>query len=101
MHYLEPSVFLTIFLSAALVILLGTAYVSIYTLVKIRWLRPQMMPLGYLFWVFQAISMYVLGAAVKSEPFTQKVLFGAMVGYLIIPHVIYFLVQRTHEACET
>ncbi len=101
MPYLDSSSFLTIFVSAALVILFGAAYAGTYTMIKIERLRDYMMPLAYMFWGLQTYSLWVLSVHIKSDPFTQKVLMGAMVGYLIFPHIVYFLVQRTHDACES
>jgi hypothetical protein len=100
MEYLDSSSFLTIFVSAALVILFGTAYAGTFTLVKIERLRDYMMPLAYAFWVSQTYSLWVLSVHIKSDPFTQKILLAAMIGYLIFPHIVYFLVQRSHDACE-
>lgn len=100
MEYLDPQSFLTIFVSAALVILFGAGYVSIFTLVKMGKIKEWLMSAGYLSWGIQTYCLYLLSVNVKSDPYTQKVLLAAMVGYLIIPHFIYFLVQRTHEACE-
>lgn len=100
MPYLDSSSFLTIFVSAALVILFGTAYAGVFTMVKIDKLRSYLMPVAYSFWGLQTYSLWVLSVHIKSDPFTQKVLMAAMVGYLIFPHIVYFLVQRTHAACE-
>ncbi|HID82916.1 MAG TPA: hypothetical protein EYH06_13170 [Chromatiales bacterium] len=100
MEYLEISSFFTIFVTGALVILLGAAYVSVYSFVKIHYLPSWAMPAAYIFWILQTYSLYVLSVHLKINPFTQKVLLAAMVGYLIIPHIVYFLVKRTHEAVE-
>ena len=100
MEYLETSSFLTIFVSAALVIILGAGYVGVYSFVKIRVIPGWSMPIAYLFWALQTYSLFVLSVHLKTDPFTHNVLMAAMVGYLIIPHIIYFLVKRTHEACE-
>lgn len=100
MEYLEASSFLTIFAAGALVILLGAGYVFVYTFVKIHYLPSWSMPLAYLFWILQTYSIHVLSINLKTDQFTHNVLIAAMVGYLIIPHIIYFLVKRTHEACE-
>ena len=100
MAYLDSASFLTIFVSAAFVILLGAAYVLTFTLVKIERLSSHIMPLAYTFWMLQTYSLWVLSVHIKSNPFTQQVLMAAMVGYLIFPHIVYFLVERTHQACE-
>jgi hypothetical protein len=100
MNYLDKNDFLGIFVSAAFVILFGAIYVGFFTLVKMEKLRTAYLTLAYLAWGIQAYSMMTLGMLVKSEPFTQGVLLSAMVGYLLIPHFIYFLVKGTHERYE-
>ncbi len=92
--------FFAVFLSSALVILLGLGYVGIYTLVRIGKMKSFFMPAAYAFWIAQTYSLYYLGVLLSVETFTQNVLFGAMVGFLLIPHFIYFLMQKTHEAVE-
>ena len=44
--------------------------------------------------------MISLGELLRVEPYTQKVLIGAMVGYLIFPHVVYFLLEKVHQRFE-
>lgn len=100
MEYLDRESFLSIFVSAASVILFAAGYVGIFTVVKMRLISSYYMALAYLSWCVQAYSMYMLGVLIKSEPFTQKVLFGAMVGYFLIPHFIYYLVVRIHDQYE-
>lgn len=100
MEYLDPESFLGIFASAAAVIMFGAIYVGIFTLVKIEKVKPLYIALAYLAWGVQTYSMVMLGILVKSDPFTVKILFAAMVGYLLLPHFIYFLVHRTHERFE-
>ena len=92
--------FFPIFLSSAMVIILGLGYIGIYTLVRLGKLKNPLMPLAYAFWVAQTYCLYYLGVLIKSEPFTQWVLFGAMVGFLLIPHFVYFLMEKTHDAVE-
>ena len=92
--------FFYVFLSSALVILLGLGYVGIYTLVRISKLKKYWMPMAYVSWVAQTYCLYYLGVLLQVEQFTQNVLFGAMVGFFIIPHFIYFLMEKTHEVAE-
>lgn len=89
--------FFPIFLSSAFVIILGLFYIGIFTLVKIDRLKSIWMPVAYVFWLAQTFCLYYLGILIKSEPFTQYVLMAAMVGFLVIPHFIYFLLEKTHE----
>ena len=100
MHYIDKESFLGIFVSAAFVILFGAIYVGIFTVVKMEKIKKYYMALAYVAWGIQAYSMLMLGILVKSEPFTQNVLFAAMVGYLLIPHIIYYLVHISHEQYE-
>ena len=92
--------FFPIFLSSAMVIILGLGYVGIYTTVRLGKLHKNFMSLAYIFWIGQTSCLYYLGILIKSEPFTQYVLFGAMVGFLLIPHFVYFLMEKTHEVVE-
>ncbi len=100
MEYLDPNSFLGIFVSAASVIIFGAFYVGIFTLVKMEKIGSSYLFVAYLAWGVQTYSMVMLGLLIKSEPFTQKILFGAMIGYLMIPHIIYYLVHATHERYE-
>jgi hypothetical protein len=92
--------FLTVFVTGALVIIFGAAYVGVFTLVKIKKLKNYFMPLAYVFWALLTYCLYLLSSLIGSEPFTQKVMMMAMVAYLIFPHFIYFLMDKTHEAYE-
>lgn len=92
--------FFPIFLSSALVIILGLFYISIFTLVRINKLKSSYMPLAYTFWLAQTFCLYFLSRLIQSEPFTQYVLMAAMFGFLVIPHFVYFLLEKTHENIE-
>ncbi len=92
--------FFPIFLSSALVIILGLFYISIFTLVRINKLKQAYMPLAYAFWLAQTFCLYHLSHLIQSEPFTQYVLMAAMFGFLVIPHFVYFLLEKTHESVE-
>lgn len=92
--------FLTIFVSGALVIIFGAGYVTVFTIVKMQRVAQSYMSFAYLFWAIQTYSLYILALSVRSDLFTQKILVVAMVGYLYVPHFIYFLLERTHVAFE-
>ncbi len=92
--------FLSIFVVSAMVILFGMAFAGFFTLVKLKLLRPAFMIAAYGSWLVLVGLMYWLGHLLKVEPYTQKVLIGAMVGYLIFPHVVYFLLERVHNRYE-
>ncbi len=92
--------FLPIFVSSTFVILFGLFYVAIFTLVKMGYLGRLYMPLAYLFWLVQIYSTYFMTDRMHSEPFTQKVMMVAMVGYLILPHLYYYLYTGSLEKYE-
>jgi len=58
------------------------------------------MPLAYAFWALQIYSTYFMTTHMHSEPFTQKVMMMAMVGYLILPHLFYYLYSMSVERYE-
>jgi len=92
--------FLPIFISASLILLFGLFYVAIFTLVKMGYLRRLFMPLGYLFWLLQVYSTYIMTDKMHSQPFTQKVMIIAMVGYLLLPHLYYYLYSMSVNKYE-
>lgn len=92
--------FLPIFISSSLVLLFGLFYVAIYTLVKMEYIKSIYMPFAYIFWGLQVYCLYYVAVALESDPFTVKVLLIAMVGYLILPHLWYYLNQRSEERYE-
>jgi len=104
MEYYMPDIphtdFLAIFVLGALVILFGTGYAAFFTLVKLKLVKRYQMIFAYLSWAIQAYCMYYLGMLLKVEPYTQKVLIGAMVGYLIFPHIVYFILEKVHNEYE-
>jgi len=100
MHDIPNHDFLPIFLISAAVIFLGMMYAGFFTLVKLRLVKRYVMLFAYLSWVGLVVSMYYLGELLRVEPYTQKVLIGAMVGYLLFPHIVYFLLERVHSRFE-
>lgn len=92
--------FLPIFVSSSAVLLFGLFYVAIYTLVKMEYLKSFYMPLAYAFWVLQTYCLYYVVTALGSDAFTMKVLMMAMVGYLVLPHLWYFLNLKAEERYE-
>lgn len=92
--------FLPIFLSSSAVLLFGLFYVAIYTLIKMGFLKNVFMPFAYIFWCLQAYCMYFVAVSLESEPLTVKILMMAMVGYLIIPHLWYYLNQKSEDRYE-
>ena len=100
MPQIAPGDFLTIFLAGGFVILFGAIFVAFYTLAKMKKVPEYFVYIGYLFWAAQTYSLYLLSTLIGSGAFTKKVLMLAMLGYLILPHFIYFLMERTHERYE-
>lgn len=89
--------FLPIFLSSTLVLVFGVLFVSIFTLVKMGYLKKYFMPFAYIFWGLQTYSIYYLGVKIQSDLFTMKVLFLTMLAYLSLPHLYYYLNVKSKE----
>ncbi|WP_345993075.1 hypothetical protein [Sulfurimonas sp. HSL-1716] len=89
--------FLPIFISSAFVLVFGSLYVGIYTAVKVNMLKKWAMPLAYLFWFLTCYMLYIMGSLMHVGEFTAKVLVVAMIGYLILPHAIYYMQNQVHE----
>ncbi len=100
MHDIPIQDFLPIFIVSAMVIFFGMAYAGFFTLVKLRLVKKWFMILAYLSWLALVACIYYLGVLLRVEPYTQKVLIGAMVGYLIFPHIVYFLLEKVHNRFE-
>lgn len=92
--------FLPIFVSSALVIVFGGFYVGIYTAVKVGLLKKWAMPLAYVFWLLTAYCLYVMGSLMHVGNFTAKALVIAMIGYLLLPHAVYYMQNQVHEHNE-
>jgi len=92
--------FLPIFVSSAFVLIFGAFYVGIYTAVKVSMLKQWFMPLAYVFWLLTAYCLYIMGSLMHVGEFTAKALVIAMIGYLLLPHAIYYMQHRVHEENE-
>ena len=92
--------FLPIFLSSSAVLLFGLFYVAIYTLVKMGYLKNIFMPFAYMFWILQTYCLYYVADALGNDSTTVKALMMAMVGYLLLPHLWYYLNLRSEERYE-
>jgi len=92
--------FLPIFVSSALVLVFGGFYVGIYTAVKVQMLKKWAMPLAYVFWVLTAYCLYIMGSLMHVGEFTAKALVVAMIGYLLLPHAVYYMQHQVHEENE-
>jgi len=92
---------LPIFLSSSAVLLFGLFYVAIYTLVKMELIKKVYMPAAYFFWFLQTYCLYYVMQAFGSDPFTVKILLLAMFGYLLLPHLYYYLNQKAEDRYES
>jgi hypothetical protein len=92
--------FLPIFVSSALVLVFGGFYVGIYTAVKVSMLKKWAMPFAYFFWLLTAYCLYIMGSLMHVGDFTAKALVVAMIGYLLLPHAVYYMQHQVHEENE-
>jgi hypothetical protein len=92
--------FLPIFVSSALVLVFGGLYVGIYTAVKVKIIKGWVMPFAYLFWLLTSYCLYVMGSLMHVGEFTAKALVVAMIGYLLLPHAVYYMQDHVHEENE-
>jgi hypothetical protein len=92
--------FLPIFIYSTLVLIFGAFYVGIYTAVKVEMLKKWMMPLAYVFWGLTGFSLYKMGSMMHVGDFTAKALVVAMIGYLMLPHAVYYMQHQVHEKNE-
>ncbi|PKN14135.1 MAG: hypothetical protein CVU67_07225 [Deltaproteobacteria bacterium HGW-Deltaproteobacteria-24] len=92
--------FLPIFLSSSFVLVFGVLFVGVYTLVKMKLIKGYLMPLAYLFWGLQAYCMYFMAVTIQVGPVLEKILMIAMLAYLTLPHLYYYLNQKADEKYE-
>ena len=92
--------FLPIFIHSTLVLIFGAFYVGIYTAVKVEMLKKWMMPLAYVFWMLTGYSLYMMGSLMHVGDFTAKALVVAMIGYLLLPHAVYYMQHNVHKENE-
>ncbi|SHO80953.1 hypothetical protein MNB_SV-15-5 [hydrothermal vent metagenome] len=89
-----------IFVSSSLVLVFGGLYVGIFTAVKVGLLKKWAMPFAYLFWIITSYCLYIMGSLMHVGDFTAKALVVAMIGYLLLPHAIYYMQDQVHEENE-
>jgi hypothetical protein len=92
--------FLWVFLDGAFVLIFGLFYVAFYTLVKMEKLHKNYVYLAYAFWALQAYCMYALGGMIQSNDFTVKVMMMAMLAFLVVPHLYYYLMIQADKRYE-
>ena len=92
--------FLPIFLSSTFVLIFGAVYVGLYTAVKAKLLGVWAQPLAYVFWGLSAYMMYMMATLMHMSDLMQRILGMATLAYLILPHVIYYMMDNVHEVNE-
>ena len=92
--------FLPIFASSAFALVFGGFYVGIYTAVKVKLIKAKLMPLAYIFWLLTGYCLYIMGSLMHVGEFTAKALVVAMIGYLLLPHAVYYMQDQVHEENE-
>lgn len=97
---IEVQDFLPVFVSASLILVFGLFYASIIVLVKMGILKKWYNLAAYFFWSLQVYSTYFLTEKIHSQPFTVKAMIVAMVAYLIVPHIYYYLITKSEERYE-
>jgi len=99
-HDIPVGDFLPIFVSSTLSLIFGGFYVGIYTAVKVSILKKWFMPVAYLFWLLTAYCLYIMGSLIHVGEFTAKALIIAMIGYLLLPHAVYYMQHQVHKENE-
>ena len=97
MPYLVSGDFLGIFIVATMVLLFGVGFAAIITLSKMGFLSSKWQILGYAFWIAQSYSLYDLSQRIHSNPFTLKVLAIAMLAYLFVPYLYFYLISESDK----
>ena len=97
---IEAHDFLPIFVSASLILVFGLFYASVITLVKMQILSKKFDILAYLFWGLQVYSTYFMTEKMHSQPFTVKAMIIAMIAYLMVPHIYFYLITKSEERYE-
>ena len=92
--------FLPIFLSSTFVLVFGAVYVGLYTAVKTKLLGKWAQVVAYVFWGLSAYMMYMMATLMHMSDVMQRILAIATLAYLILPHVIYYMMHNVHEVNE-
>jgi len=92
--------FLPIFISSSLVLVFGGFYVGIYTAVKTKLLKKWTLPFAYMFWLLTLYCLYLMGDLMHVNDFTAKALVVAAIGFLLLPHAVYYMQDHLHEENE-
>ena len=92
--------FLPIFIESSMVLVMGVIYAAIITLAKMGYLSKRWMPLGYIAWMAQSYFLYDFALLIQSNHFTIKVLMVAMIAYLFVPHLYFYLISLADDRYE-
>jgi len=94
---IAPDQFLPIFIVSTLVLVFGVGYAALITLAKMGFFSRKWIPVGYLFWGLQTLSLYKLAIFIHSNHYTTKVLLVTMVAYLFVPHLYFYLIEESEK----
>ena len=100
----NPADFLTVFFTAAMVVLLGALYALLFAYSRLRRM-PRLMPAAYVAYGGLFISALVLARATHlfNSPWWATIVVLMLAGYLLAPHAIWHLCTGTRAAeteCE-
>ena len=95
----NPADFLTVFFTAAMVILLGALYALLFAYSRLRRM-PRLMPAAYAAYGGLFICALVLARATHlfNSPWWAAIVVLMLAGYLFAPHAIWHLCTGTHSA---
>ncbi len=102
--YIRPVIaindFLPIFVSAAFILIFGLFYAGIVTMIKMKKMKKVYYILAYFFWGLQIYCTYFLTMTIHSQPFTVKAMIVAMIAYLSVPHIYFYLITKSEQRYE-
>lgn len=89
--------FFTVFFSAAMVIMTGALYALLFAYSRTK-AAPRLMPLAYLAYAGLCVSVWMLANAANlfANMFWTFIVGLMLLGYLLAPHGIWHLCERTH-----
>ncbi len=101
----NPADFLTVFFTAAMVIVLGALYALLFACSRLKRI-PRLMQAAYLAYGGLFICALVLARATHlfNSPWWATIVVLMLAGYLLAPHAIWHLCTGTHSAetgCES
>jgi hypothetical protein len=93
----EMADFFTVFFSAAMVIMTGAVYALLFAYSRMSG-KPRLMPLAYASYLGLVVSVFTLANAANlfNDTFWTVIVGLMLVGYLVVPHIIWHLCVGTH-----